>query len=126
METRTNETRPMLAKSKGVAGQIFSASCAGGVAMSETFGERLRRLRTERNLSVAYVAERIGVTHSVIRKAEENWFQVRAHRLPTLAKMLGVTTDYLLTGHDPDDALRRAILTRAPYERLVAMARREV
>lgn len=94
--------------------------------MSEIFSERLKRLRLTRGYSVEYVAQAIGVTHSIVRRAENGEHNVRSHRLPTLARLLGVTTDYLLTGRDPDDALRRAILTNVPHDRLVAMARREV
>jgi hypothetical protein len=49
---------------------------------------------------------------------------IRAHRLPDLARVLGVTVDYLLTGRDTDDALRNAILRGTSREILLAMARR--
>ena len=92
----------------------------------EAFGERLRRLRLARNISVEQVAHAIGVTHSIVRRAENGEHQVRAHRLPTLARLLGCTTDYLLTGREPDDVLRNAILRGTRPEILLAMAKREL
>lgn len=94
--------------------------------MTETFGERLRRLRMERGLTVDQLAQTIGVTHSIVRRAENGEHQVRAHRLPELARRLNVTIDYLLTGRDPDAALRAAILRGTRPEILLAMARREI
>lgn len=94
--------------------------------MTETFGERLRRLRLAKGIPVEQIAQAIGVTHSIVRRAENGEHQVRAHRLPKLAHMLGCTTDYLLTGRDPDDALRAAILRGTRPEILLAMARREL
>lgn len=88
----------------------------------ETFGQRLRRLRIERGFNVQQVAEAINVTHSIVRRAEHDEHQIRAHRLPDLARWLGVTIDYLLTGDDQDSALRRAILVGAPREQLLALA----
>ena len=88
---------------------------------AENFGQRLRRLRLERGFTVQQVAEAIDVTHSIVRRAENNEHQIRAHRLPDLARWLGVTIDYLLTGDDRDSALRRAILVGAPREQLLAL-----
>ena len=90
---------------------------------AETFAERLRRLRTECGFTVERLAQAIGVTHSVVRRAETGEHQIRAHRLPELARQLGVTTDYLLTGRDPNSALRRAILIGTPSDRLIALVR---
>jgi len=94
--------------------------------MAELFGERLKRLRTERGMTVDQLAQTIGVTHSIVRRAENGEHQVRAHRLPELARRLNVTIDYLLTGKDPDAALRNAILRGTSREILLAMAKREM
>lgn len=93
---------------------------------SETFGERLRRLRIASGLTVEQIAQCIGVTHSIIRRVENGEHQIRAHRMPDLARRLGCTTDYLLTGREPDDVLRNAILRGTRPEILLAMAKREL
>jgi hypothetical protein len=65
----------------------------------------------------------MNVTHSVITRAEYGDQHVRAWRLPTLARLLGVSTDYLLTGQDDPlfAALKAQIRAKAPYDRLAAM-----
>jgi transcriptional regulator with XRE-family HTH domain len=97
-----------------------------GEAVTETFGERLRRLRLERGFSVEAVASKIGVTHSIVRRAEYGDQMVRATRLATLARVLGVSVDYLLTGRESPHvaALHQAIL-RSPQrdDSLIAMVR---
>jgi transcriptional regulator with XRE-family HTH domain len=103
--------------------QSRQVAAAVAEAVSELFGERLHRLRVAKGLSVEDVAQRLGVTHSIVRRAEYGEQMIRAWRLPVLARLLGVSTDYLLTGHDEPllAALKAQIRQRAPYERLLAM-----
>ena len=95
--------------------------------MSETFAERLKRLRQAQALSIEETAHRIGVTHSVIRRAEAGDHMVRAHRLAGLARILHCTVDYLLTGHETPKlvALHRAIQIGSSREQLLAMVLRD-
>lgn len=89
----------------------------------EIFCERLRRLREAKGLSVAEVARRIGVTHSVVGRAENGDQMVRAARLEPLARMLGVSIDYLMTGREIPKvaALHNAIRRGESRDRLLAM-----
>lgn len=94
--------------------------------MSETFGERLRRLRKKHNLLQEALAARVGVCKQNLGKWENDLHHPDFDRIPALSRALNVTTDYLLTGRDPDDALRNAILRGTSREILLAMARREM
>ncbi len=82
----------------------------------ETFGDRLKRLRKARGLRVLDVAYAAGITEGAIRQMEAG--QTKGASLVVglrLAKMLGVTPDYLATGGEgsADDAgLLRVILGR--------------
>ena len=91
----------------------------------ETFGERLKRLRKEHHMSQEALALRVGVCKQNFGKWENDYHRPDFERIPMLSRALGVTTDYLLTGRDPDDALRAAILRGTAPNILLAMARRE-
>ncbi len=93
----------------------------------ETFGERLKRLRKDRGLSVQKVADRLQVTHSIIDRAEHDEHMIRAKRLEPLARLLGVSIDYLLTGREIPSvaALHRAIHASVPHRELVLMIDRQ-
>lgn len=94
--------------------------------MTETFSERLVRLRKARCYSQRFLASRCGITHASIVRLENGEHKPRFDSLAPMARALGVTTDYLLTGTDPNSALRRAILIGTRPEILLAMARREL
>ena len=94
--------------------------------MSETFSERLYRLRTERLMSQRALAERVGIEHRMIGRFERGDNKPRIDTAVGLARVLGVTADYLLSGRDPDDALRNAILRGTSPEILLAMAQRKL
>jgi transcriptional regulator with XRE-family HTH domain len=63
----------------------------------ETPGDRVRRLRKQRGLSPYQLAEKVGCTHTTIADIEANKFQ-RSRFLPSIARELGTTTEYLLNG----------------------------
>lgn len=94
--------------------------------MTEVFGERLKRLRIARKMSQQALAQRIGVSEPNLSKWENGYYQPLAGKVPALARVLAVSTDYLLTGRDADDALRSAILRGTSPQILLAMARREL
>jgi transcriptional regulator with XRE-family HTH domain len=90
----------------------------------ETLGERLKRLRMEHGLTQAQVGERLGY------RGDENvsrWETMTrtppTEHIPTLARMFGVSTDYLLTGRESSlfSAVKAQIKQRAPIDRLAAM-----
>ena len=60
------------------------------------FGERLRELRTAKNLSQMQLAESTGISQSAIAKWELHKTEPTASAIVTLAKFFGETSDYLL------------------------------
>lgn len=89
----------------------------------EMFGTRVKRLRLARGLTVEEVAAQMDVSLDAIRRVENNTHLMRTWRLPMLARILGVSTDYMLTGHEGPAllALHRAIHADMPREQLLAM-----
>ena len=61
-----------------------------------TFGDRLRKLRVEKRLTQEQIADRLGLTKSVISAYETGLRSPSYDVLIRLCGMLGVTTDYLL------------------------------
>ncbi|HEV3088888.1 MAG TPA: helix-turn-helix domain-containing protein [Candidatus Elarobacter sp.] len=65
----------------------------------ESFGERLRRLRTGRALSCALLAQRVGVTEGAIRQMESGQTKMASFVIGLrLAKELGTDAWYLANG----------------------------
>lgn len=85
---------------------------------AEAMGQRILHLRGQRNLSQAELALRIGSTRAQISKYERGTYEPRAEMIGRLAAALGTTTDFLITGREPDsdfEALRPR-LERLPAE----------
>ena len=61
-------------------------------------GQRIGALRRERGLSQAELARKIGISASAMGMYEQGRREPAAATLVALARELGVTTDYLLTG----------------------------
>ena len=86
------------------------------MSAKETFSERLRRLRLARGLRVLDVAYAAGITEGAIRQMESG--QTKGASLIVglrLAKMLGVSPEYLAFGTEgsaDDQGLIRVILGR--------------
>src|SRR3989442_10540110 len=68
-------------------------------AASETIGQRLRRLRTERRLSQRELASP-GVSYAYISRIEAGTRQPSVKALRMLARKLGVSAEYLETGSE--------------------------
>ena len=66
---------------------------------------RLRRLRTERNLSQQDVANCLGITRTAYNKYENGVIQPTRAAVK-LAKLFGVTTDFILATDSPDIHLK--------------------
>ena len=60
------------------------------------FGERLRELRQEKNLSAKKLGKIIGVSDAAIINWENNINDIKGEFLAGLSKFFGVSTDYLL------------------------------
>jgi transcriptional regulator with XRE-family HTH domain len=69
--------------------------------VSETFGERLRALRTRRHLTPSSLAHAVGVTEGAIRQMESGQTKSASFLVGLkLANVLGVTAWHLATGRD--------------------------
>jgi Predicted transcriptional regulators len=60
------------------------------------FGEKLKTLRKEKGLTQLQLAERLGITKSVISAYESSSRYPSYDVLISIARIFGVTTDYLL------------------------------
>ena len=76
----------------------------------EILGERIKRLRKERGLTHKYICESLGFSSQQSLVWERSEAAPRTQDIPVLARMLGVSTDYLLTGKE---APRYAVLLNA-------------
>lgn len=63
--------------------------------MEETFGERLKNLRLERNLGQIALAKELDVGKSVISLWEQNKCEPTLGKLIAMAKFFDVSVDYL-------------------------------
>ena len=85
--------------------------------MTQTFGERLRALRTRRRMTPSALAQAVGVTEGAIRQMESGQTRTASFVIGLrLARVLDVTPWYLATGDDvptetgsPSDALVQAV-----------------
>lgn len=74
--------------------------------MKETFGDRIKRLRREKNLSQEGLATESGLSASLVRRWEKNQIEdINRTKLDALAKILGVSSPYLLYGAVEIDGL---------------------
>ncbi len=91
--------------------------------MSETLGERIRRLRQTKGYTLEVLAARAGVTNVSIHHWEAGSRSPLADKLQAMARALGVSVDYLLTGRETPHtaALHRAIRSGATQQQLLAM-----
>jgi DNA-binding XRE family transcriptional regulator len=64
----------------------------------ETFGERLRRLRTERGLTKDQLAAASGISVPAIKQIQVRQVAASAYTVAQLADALGVSMDYLFLG----------------------------
>jgi len=91
-------------------------------ASAESLGSRLARLRRAKGWNQSELAARVGVTSNQISKFERETGKPGLETLSKLAEALATTTDFLLTGREPQeihDARLRArlpLLERLPLE----------
>lgn len=74
------------------------------------FGNRLKTLRTKNNLTQAQLAQKLGVTKSVISAYENNLRMPSYDILISISRVFKVTTDYLL-GVEPKQEVDLSGLT---------------
>lgn len=64
--------------------------------MSNSFPERLRAIRDQRNMTQDELGEMIGANRVAISRYESGYIRPGSERMSLLAKSLGVTVDYLM------------------------------
>lgn len=62
----------------------------------KVFGERLRQLRTQINLSAMELGKQIGVSDTAILNWENNINDIKGEYIVRLAEFFAVSSDYLL------------------------------
>lgn len=71
------------------------------VSQKETFGERLRRLRTDRAMSQSHLARQLGVSKVTVWNWEKDSSVPRSQSLEQLAEIFKCSVRELLFGNDP-------------------------
>lgn len=66
----------------------------------QTFGERLRQIRFEKNLTMAALSKEIGMTPAAIARMESGDCGKTMEKLPKMARALGVSIDALFPEMD--------------------------
>ena len=72
---------------------------------TETRGERLRRLRAKRGFTQRQVAERLNTDTGCISKWEAGTHAPNLESVAALARVLGCSIDYIVTGTESRAAL---------------------
>jgi transcriptional regulator with XRE-family HTH domain len=88
----------------------------GEPSMNETIGTRIRKVRESRGMSQSDLARLAGVTPAAVWNWETHGTRPRHDTLASVAKVLGVTVEHLVSGdtgpigslHTVDDILKRA------------------
>ncbi len=74
---------------------------------SETFGQRLARLRKERGFTQVEIAERVGIIQALVSDYERDKLRLNAEMVVRFAGALEITTDELLKQKGSRAPLRR-------------------
>ena len=74
--------------------------------MNETLGKRIADLRHKKGLKQEELAEKLGVSAQAVSKWENDQTCPDISLLPTLAKILGVSVDQLLTGQKEEPSVK--------------------
>ena len=74
--------------------------------MELTLGKRIGQLRRTKGITQENLAEKLGVTPQAVSKWENDGSCPDIALIPELAKILGISTDELLTGKKPETAMR--------------------
>ena len=69
-----------------------------------SFGENLRMVRKERNISQEDLAELLNVSRQAVSKWEQGSGYPEMEKMITLAKTLNVSLDFLVSGQNPEAA----------------------
>ena len=91
-------------------------------AANKGFGDRLVALRTERGVSQSRLADLLDVTSTAVWNWEQQGVRPRPAMLAKLARVLGVSQEYLLTGGGAVTAKRSAVeVIKAAADEIAAL-----
>jgi transcriptional regulator with XRE-family HTH domain len=90
---------------------------------NQFFAERLRRLRLARGFTQKLVGQRLGVSRHAVAQWEASNSAPDRDRITDLARLLKVSSDYLLSGRENAHiaALHHAIRANATHQQLMVM-----
>lgn len=93
--------------------------------LQTTLGRNLRRIRTEQNLTIEQLAERVGISTTFYSNLECGNKMMSVETLWKLTDALGVGSDALMQGPEPDERQKRigSLLRDQPEENLVFIER---
>lgn len=80
---------------------------AHDVELAKVIGSRLKRLRERRGWSLLDVTRYTGIGTTTLSEYENGLFDVPADRLADLARLYAVSADWLLTGREVAEQVRR-------------------
>lgn len=86
--------------------------------MNESIGNRISKYRKEKGLTQEELATKLGVSSQAVSKWENDASCPDISLLPQLSKVLGITTDELLTGKN-DQVKMVPAEQRKPFDQLV-------
>ena len=103
------------AQLRGTAAEAPRVLRAALIAFDDDFGHRLQRLRKQRGMTLAQVAERLGVSKPTVWAWEQGRSRPVGNRIDPLAEALGVTRTELYP-HADDQSLLHELLVRVRAE----------
>lgn len=116
---------PLITAAGDVDGAMIDRLWTASPSQSGEFGERLRRLREARRLSVRRLARLVAVSPSYLSRIERNHVPPPSERtIARIARALAVETDGLLAtaGRVPEDVVSRVLRRPQLMTRLVRIA----
>jgi len=72
-------------------------------------GGRIIAARRERGWTQSELADRLGVHHSVVSRYETGHREIKEHMRQKMARVLGISETYLLTGNEGLDEMNRKL-----------------
>ncbi len=86
---------------------MSKSQIAGTPRKLDTIGNRLRHMRTKRGWTIYDVEHFAGIPAPTLAEYERDLSIVPADRLPVLARLLSVSVEWLVTGKETAENLRR-------------------
>lgn len=85
----------------------------------ELFAERLERLIKEKKLTQTAVADSVGIRRPTISDWKKNGSYPTADVAVKIAKLLGVSTEYLITGQDDNPYIEENRLLKEKIQKVI-------